>query len=135
VNHEQDNENGFERRSWSPPTIKDTSSTLRLGMRDPRPSPGAGGGVGRGAGFRENPECSCWRCAVERLCRQFEVMERAAPEPTPHWDAGLAAEIEAVQELDAEIDALQGMDAAARRRALFLDDEPDERDHQGWVGS
>lgn len=127
MDHEQDNENGFERRSWSPPAIKDTSSTLHLGGdpdgrgrdRDMRP----GGGKGPG-GFRFNPECTCWRCAVERLCMELETLERTAPEVTegrPHWDARLGEEIEAVRELEAEIDALQGMDAAARARALFLD--------------
>lgn len=48
----------------------------------------------------------------------------------PHWDADLAAATRsfeedvvdvAVQELDAEIEALQEMDAAAARRALYLD--------------
>jgi hypothetical protein len=59
---------------------------------------------------------------------ELEALERAAPEVTEgraHWDAELAREIEAVCELEAEIEALQGMDAAARRRALFLDVDGD----------
>lgn len=78
--------------------------------------------MGRGEGFRFNPECSCWRCAIDKLCKELERIEQLSPELTaghPHWDGDLAQEIEAVRELEGEIEALQNMDSAARRFLFF----------------
>jgi hypothetical protein len=142
VDHEQ-SENGFERGSWTPPEIRDTSSTLDLGVGGVLRDPGGGRGVGRGAGFRFNAECSCWRCAVERLCREMERVEQlASGVGVEHWDAGLASrpgsfEEEvidtAVRELEAEIEALQAQDAADARvlfRALYPEDPEGYRQRQ-----
>jgi hypothetical protein len=60
---------------------------------------------------------------MERLACEFESLERNAAtgaQSCPAWDAGLA-ETEAVRELDAEIEFLQGLDEAARRRYLEWD--------------
>jgi hypothetical protein len=57
--------------------------------------------------------CSCWRCAVERLCKALEHVEALdeSLSPCPRWDVDLSAEVEA---LDREILSEQELDGLRR---------------------
>lgn len=138
MDHEQESNERFVRRTWAAPSEVAGSAAGCGGVGR---VPGGGGdpsdlrvgaGGGDAAGFRFNPDCSCWRCAVERLCIELEHIESVAPEvPFHHWDAKRrnphiaqpsfeeAVLDTAVRELDGEIAALQEMDMATRRAFLF----------------
>lgn len=123
MDHEQENDERFVRGTWAPPSEAASTSTgdpgvarVPAGDRDARDLR-VGPGSWDPASFRPNPDCSCWRCAVERLCKELEHVEALGadiPAACPRWDTDLPAQVEA---LNREIFSEQELDKL--RREIF----------------